>query len=273
MTFWVAGGTIVGHIGAGLFGANAARKAALAQKRAIRGAKQEAESGYEQQRLLFAPYQQVGNEANNQLSIMLGLVPNTGQQGYGELNKQFSMADFQQDPGYQFRLKEALKTVQRTAASRGGTLSGNTLAAVQGRAQNMASEEYSNAYNRFTDWQNTRYNRLLTQQGVGATTTSNLSSLRGDLASNLMNLTLGQGNVEAQKQQALGSTYGNMFQSVSNAIGGGMADMQNNALQQKNFNTWLDRAYPQGGTGGGMSAYPGQATQVLPTLMNFVKPG
>jgi hypothetical protein len=54
-----------------------------------------------------------------------------------------------QDPGYQFRLKEGMQGLERSAAARGGLLSGGTLKGIQRYGQDMASQEYQNAFNRY----------------------------------------------------------------------------------------------------------------------------
>jgi hypothetical protein len=63
--------------------------------------------------------------------------------------KNFGASDFQADPGYAFRLSEGMKALDRTAASRGGLLSGATLKGAQRYGSDLASQEYGNAYNRF----------------------------------------------------------------------------------------------------------------------------
>jgi len=63
--------------------------------------------------------------------------------------RNFSASDFQADPGYAFRLSEGMKALDRTAASRGGLLSGATLKGAQRYGSDLASQEYGNAYNRF----------------------------------------------------------------------------------------------------------------------------
>lgn len=52
------------------------------------------------------------------------------------------------DPGYAFRKAEGEKSVQRAAAAKGGYYSGAQLKALTSYDQNIASEEYGNAYNR-----------------------------------------------------------------------------------------------------------------------------
>jgi hypothetical protein len=63
--------------------------------------------------------------------------------------KNFGASDFQADPGYAFRLSEGMKALDRTAASRGGLLSGATLRGAQRYGSDLASQEYQNAFNRY----------------------------------------------------------------------------------------------------------------------------
>lgn len=57
-------------------------------------------------------------------------------------------AAMQQDPGYQFRVQQALDALQQSAASKGTLLSTGTQEALLAKAQEMASQEYQNVYNR-----------------------------------------------------------------------------------------------------------------------------
>ncbi len=67
------------------------------------------------------------------------------------------MQDFQQDPGYAFRMSEGLKALDRQAAARGGLISGAALKGAQRFGQEAASEEFTNAFNRY---QTNRANQL-----------------------------------------------------------------------------------------------------------------
>ena len=60
----------------------------------------------------------------------------------------FRREDLEEDPGYRYRLEEAQKSIQRSAAARSGAMSGRTLMALQRKSQDMASQEWSNARNR-----------------------------------------------------------------------------------------------------------------------------
>lgn len=71
----------------------------------------------------------------------------------------FTMEKFQQDPGYAFRMSEGMKALERTAAARGGLISGGAMKAASRYGQDMASQEYQNAFNRYN--QNRGFNSTL----------------------------------------------------------------------------------------------------------------
>ena len=90
--------------------------------------------------------------------------------------------DFEADPGYQFMLKEGKKTLEGSAAAKGGLFSGQTGRNLTDYTLGMASQEYGNAYNRargeyqddrnfgygqFQDDRNFGYNRNLNDRNFG----------------------------------------------------------------------------------------------------------
>lgn len=128
--------------------------------------------------------------------------PSGGGSGMGAPEyRSFTMQDFESDPGYQFRLREGQKAIERSAAARGGLNSGATLKALQGYGQDLASQEYQNAYNRFNADQANRYgryqdymNRISSLAGLGQTTATNLGNMGMNLGSNLAQTQIGLGN-------------------------------------------------------------------------------
>ena len=117
---------------------------------------------------------------------------------------------FNTSPGYQFRQDEAQKGVERSAAARGGALSGNAVKGITEYSQNIASGEYTN-------WLNPVYG--LSNQGLSAS--ENQASRSMDLARSLddVGYTVATGtskNAEAQGQIAsnkyndFGSFLGNV---------------------------------------------------------------
>jgi len=140
----------------------------------------------------------------------------------GNLVRPFSNADFQADPGYGFRLSEGMKTLENNAASRGNLLSGATLKGIQKYGQGLGSQEYQNAYNRYTGDQATQRNALASLTGFAPTASSAMQS--GDTAygSNAANLASNTANAMAGAGATRSSSYGNALagigQNVYNAM-------------------------------------------------------
>jgi len=140
----------------------------------------------------------------------------------GNLVRPFSNADFQADPGYGFRLSEGMKNIENSAASRGNLLSGATLKGIQKYGQGLGSQEYQNAYNRYTGDQATQRNALASLTGFAPTASSAMQS--GDTAygSNAANLASNTANAMAGAGATRSSSYGNALagigQNVYNAM-------------------------------------------------------
>jgi hypothetical protein len=109
-----------------------------------------------------------------------GIAPNTynTQLGdFGSLSRDFSMADFQADPGLQFRMDRGQQALERSAAAGGRFLGGGTLKALTRYGQDFGSQEYGNAFNRFQTNRNTRFNQLAAVAGIGQTANGQLAQL------------------------------------------------------------------------------------------------
>jgi hypothetical protein len=140
-----------------LTGADAAKSAAETQAQSAREANELLYKMYQEQKGLQEPFRGAGITAQNRLLDLLGLSQNKGAEGYGRYAKDFGMSDFTADPGYAFRLAEGQKTLERNAAARGGLISGGALKAATRYGQDMGSQEYQNAFNRY---QTNRANQL-----------------------------------------------------------------------------------------------------------------
>ena len=81
----------------------------------------------------------------------------------------------EQDPGAAFRQTEARKALEASALARGAGMSGSTLAALQRQSQDLASQEYGNAWKRMMTRDTEQYGRNWNQyqqqwnQGVQGT--------------------------------------------------------------------------------------------------------
>ena len=190
--------SILGNLAQGFIGSQAEGKAERQRLAGIEEAKGFQTRGYEEGKGYYNPFLETGMGANKLLAARLGLGQDTSAPGFGDFTRNFSMADYQADPGYAFRLKEGLKAAEGSAAARGGLLSGATTRGVQRRAQDLASQEYGNAYQRYMGQMQNRYNMLAEQQGVGFRAGGELANLGSAYAANMGNLVTGAGNVRAQ---------------------------------------------------------------------------
>jgi len=150
----IGGGAAI--LGGALAGRGAS-KAADVQAGAADRAAEGQERMFERQVELSEPWRKAGEQALNKL------IPLTDYQNFG-------MNQFQADPGYSFRMSEGMKGLERSAAARGGLLSGATLKGIQRYGQDMASQEYTNAFNRYQTERAARLQPLQSLAGVGQTT-------------------------------------------------------------------------------------------------------
>ena len=107
--------------------ADAASQAAALQAESARESLALQREMYDKQVGLQEPFRTAGISGQNRLMELLGLGGNTSAEGYGRYSRDFGMQDFQQDPGYAFRLSEGMKGLDRQAAARGGMISGGAL--------------------------------------------------------------------------------------------------------------------------------------------------
>lgn len=127
----------------------------------------------------------------------------------------FGMAQFQADPGYGFRMSEGMKALERGAAARGGLLSGATLKGIQRYGQDLASQEYTNAFNRYQAEREARLRPLQSLAGVGQTTANQLGEAGRSYGTNVGNIGMGQAETAAQAGLARASTYGNTLNQLA----------------------------------------------------------
>ena len=234
----IVGGAVIGGIASNMAAgeqASAATQAANTQADANRYAADIQYKMFEKQMELQEPWRKKGEEALNRLAAGLG-------QG-GEFGTKFSATNWQQDPGYAFRLAEGQRALERSAAARGGLISGNALKAAERYGQEMGSQEYQNAFNRYYAERQNMLQPIQSLAGVGQTTATNIAGQAGAYgnaaAGNLMatgesyaNSLLAQGNARASQYGAIGNAIG----GAAGAYGNYLTGQQN----QSNFNTYMN---------------------------------
>lgn len=167
------------------------------------------------------------------------------------------------DPGYQARLQLGTDALQRSAAARGNVLTGGTAKALDTYAQDYASNEYGNVYNRalqsyganqgnYYTGQNNTYNRLLGLVNNGQTAATNLSGLGQSGANSIANTIMGGANAVNQQNNnaalATATGYQNQGSAFGNALSGAGNNFSNLLL--------LQQLGKNGGYGGGISSMP-----------------
>lgn len=214
-------------VGSSLIGGGAAYAGSKAQARAADRATEEQRRQFERQVELQAPFREAGVNALPELIAASRYTP-------------FSMEQFEQDPGYAFRLREGLKALDRTAAARGGLLGGNQLRGVTQFGQELASQEYGNAFNRYQAERAARLNPLQSLAGMGQTTASTLAGQAGQLGQNVGANMIGAGNARASG-----------YMGVANALTSGLGQYLNYSQGQDLLQAYKDRNTFQGVPGMG----------------------
>lgn len=209
--------------GSAVVGAVASNSAANKQADAANRATDVQLAMHDQNRADLAPWRAQGQQALGRLSDLMGVSGNTGAQGYGSLGRNFSLADFQADPGYQFRLDQGTRGIQNTAAARGSLLSGASLKALARFNQNTASDEYGNAYQRFTNDQNNQYNRLNGLASMGENASAQTANMGTQVGNSIGQNMIGAGN-------AIGAGQVGMANSLNSGVGNYLSYQQNQAL-------------------------------------------
>ncbi|QLB59837.1 DNA transfer protein p32 [Acinetobacter indicus] len=187
---------VIGSITGANKQAKAAQQAANTQAAASKYASDMQKEMFDEVRADQKPYMQAGTQA---LDGLMGLT------GLGGADTEQLL---RQDPSYQFRLNQGLDNVQSSAAARGGLLSGATLKALNNYAQDYASQEYGNAYN-----------RLSNIVGMGQNAAAGVGNAGMQTAQAVANNTMAGANAQAAGQIAAGNRTANNFQSLLGAAG------------------------------------------------------
>jgi hypothetical protein len=132
----------------------------------------------------------------------------------------------QNDPGYLARLQLGTDAIQRSAAARGGVVTGGTAKDLATYGQDYASNEYGNVYNRalnsfdtnfnaYNTNQTNQFNKLAALSGVGQQTATQLAG-QGQNASN--NVTSNAGAATASGYVGGANAYGSALNGIGSNI-------------------------------------------------------
>ena len=196
----------------------AAQSAADAQLQASREANALQQRIYEENVARQQPFLDTGTEFFNRLAAL--------QRGGPDAAQNF----LQMDPGYQFRLSEGMKALERSAAARGGLMSGATGKALQRFGQDLGSQEYGAAYNRLAGLADVGPRAAGVMSGLG-------QNFAGQYGQNLM----AGGQAAAQGLMGAGAARASGYMGGANALTGALGSYLNYNQNQQ----LLTRLLPQ----------------------------
>lgn len=206
-------GVATAIIGSAILGSEASSDAADAQLQGSRESSAAQERMFNKQVELQAPWRAAGEQALNKLTPLA-------------LNyEKFGMDKFNADPGYAFRLSEGQKALDRQAAARGGLISGGALKAATRYGQDMGSQEYTNAFNRYQTERAAQLQPLQSLAGVGQTSANTLTQAAGNL-----------GAAEGANAIGAGNARASAYVGGANAMSGGLSQYLNYSQNQNMMN-------------------------------------
>ena len=218
MTFWAVGAVV----GSTILGSMSAGDAASTQADAANHAADLSYKQWQESVALQEPWRNAGEQALNKLTPLTDY-------------KNFGMSDFQADPGYAFRLSEGTKALERSAAARGGLMSGATGRGLTRFGQDYGSQEYTNAFNRYQTERAARLQPLQSLAGVGQTTAQQIGQSGMQMASNV-------GNIQQSGAAARASGYVGQANALTGALNTGLNYYQGQQM--------MNRLAPAGSVGG-----------------------
>lgn len=206
--------------------ARAAQNAADEQRKTAQEAMQLQERMYNQSRQDQTPWMDAGREGLGGLMSRMKM---------GDFDTAYDPNNVQLDPGFNFRMSEGQKALERSAAAKGGLRGGAFQKGLARYSQGLASQEYGNAFGRNlqnfgaqqSENQN-RYGRYYNVAAMGQNAASGLGTLGTNFANSASNLYGNIGNANAAGQVAMGQGIGGGIRGFANltmlgAGGGGGA--------------------------------------------------
>lgn len=219
----------------------AANQAAEAQRQATEQAQQLTEQRFQEAEQFQQPYLQAGQQTF--FDVLQGL--KSGQfnapepprvQDFAALTQRY----MQRDPGADFRMREAQRAIESSAAARGTRLGSGVLEAMNQRIQDLASQEYGaqygraaqaagsqiqqqqNRYDQIRDNLNQYFQRLQGFASMGPQTAMNLANQRIGLAGQQAGFTQDIGNISAANIAAKQEAKNAAMSNIANIAGTGL---------------------------------------------------
>lgn len=197
---WVAGAAIV----VGAYGASqqakAGEKGAAAQQQAAAMSTEEQRRQYDLTRQDQMPFLEAGYDAlRRQQAALSG-----------------DFSGFQSSPDYAYAVQQGQQALDRSAAARGGFMGGGADADRIALGQGLASQNFSNYWN-----------RLAGRAGQGQTSATNLGGLGANMAGNIGSNLMNAANARASSYANTANAWGNFANQTANLAGNWYANRGN----------------------------------------------
>lgn len=183
---------------ADIMGKNASKDAIEAQKNAANQSAAMQWQMYQQQREDLQPWREAGSKS---LEKMQG----------EDYMKDFSMADFEADPGYAFRMAEGQKALERSASARGNMFGGAQAKALTKYGQDMGAQEYQASYDRFNADRDRRFGRLNTMSSGGLQAAGGQAAAARSYGDTMTSNYIGMANAEGAAKIGASNQAAGMF--------------------------------------------------------------
>ena len=232
-----AGAALLEGIGGFLGGrsqSRAAQRAADAQIQAQQDAMNFQKQMYGDIRESYQPYQAAGGRGITGFEDRITNFTNPELQ---YVQKDFNQTNWK-DPGYDYRLNEAQRLIDAQTASKGMTLGSGALKAMQTRGQDMASQEYQNAFDRWQKDSALRYGQASDKwtrdynfqnqdvanwanlMNTGMQANQGMAGATGNLVTGMTPLITGQGEAAANAALAQGGAEASGWSNLGSGLGG-----------------------------------------------------
>lgn len=220
-----AGGGLI-DAGLGIYGDYEERKRLRkARDELLKGAdlaQGEYQAAYDAVNPMYDPYVSAGLDAwkqmqgdmGGQLDPSLYKLPEMGEFAYDKTAMDFL------DPSMAYQQEQARKQLEASAAASGGLLSGKALKDIQSRGQQLAMQDYGNAYNRMTSDKNFAYQDYLNRFNAATANVQDRYAKMQDKYGRLQGVSnVGQWGVtnQAGLRTGLGDTLAGLEQERANA--------------------------------------------------------
>lgn len=217
---WAAVGAAAISVVGGLIGGSKAKKAAAKQAKVQKLSLQYQDKWTQQAREDNAPWRESGVGALGAINNAMGLTPSEDRYG-----------GFESSPGYQFRMDEGVRALDRSASARGNLFSGAQGRALARYGQGYASNEFGNYMA-----------NLQSLAGLGQNSAAQNSQIAQNQGVNGANSMIQGGNARASGYLAQGQMAGNLA-----GIGADLFTRYQQNRNTRNANNSLDNYFSKKG--------------------------